>query len=102
MTLLRLCRHCPRAIPETERFFPECARTENARRARKAKRNGLKTAYGRDVRRARLSLDSGLCTFKLRGCTTYAETVHLAPELRGDHRLATPRTRGAPAGIVTV
>jgi hypothetical protein len=34
--------------------------------------------------------------FELRCCTTYAETVHPAAELRGDHRLATlENTRSA-------
>ncbi len=41
-------------------------------------------------------MDSGLCTFKLDGCTVYAETVHLAPEFKGNHLLAsTENTRSA-------
>jgi len=58
---------CGRVIPATDRRCPEHARAENSRRARKAKRSGLKTSYWRDVRQARLQLDGGLCTFKLDG-----------------------------------
>jgi hypothetical protein len=87
---------CGRIIPATDRRRPEHARAENSRRAQKAKRNGLKTSHWREVRQARLQLDGGLCTLKLNGCTGYAETVHLAPELGGNHQLATlDNTRSA-------
>jgi 5-methylcytosine-specific restriction endonuclease McrA len=88
--------YCGAFIPADKRRCPEHERAENARRAAKAQRNGLKTAHWLTVRKARLAMDSRLCTFKLDGCTVYAETVHLAPELGGNHRLATlENTRSA-------
>ena len=94
--LMRSCITCGRAIPETDRRCATHAREENSRRAQKAKRNGLQTSYWREVRAARLQMDAGLCTFRLRGCSTYAETVHLAAELGGNHLLATlENTRSA-------
>jgi hypothetical protein len=44
------------------------------------------------VRTARLALDGHLCQFNYPGCTGHATTVHLAPELQGDHSLATLET----------
>jgi 5-methylcytosine-specific restriction endonuclease McrA len=76
--------------------LPDHERAENARRGAIAKQHGLKTPHWLAIRKARLAMDSGLCTFKLYGCTTYAETVHLASELKGNHLLATlENTRSA-------
>ena len=73
-----------------------CYRQDNSRRAQKAKANGTKSAHWIRVRAARLALDRGACTFQLAGCTTRATTVHLAPELHGNHYQATvDNTRSA-------
>jgi 5-methylcytosine-specific restriction endonuclease McrA len=61
----------------------------NARKNQKGKKAGLKSAHWRQVRGARLQLDNYRCTFQLDRCTGAAEAVHLAPELGGNHLLAT-------------
>ncbi len=100
--IMRVCAgpvggpYCGALIPADKRRCPAHEQAENARRAAKSKRNGLKTPHWLAVRKARLLMDSGLCTFKLDGCTVYAETVHLTPELKGNHLLATTEnTRSA-------
>jgi 5-methylcytosine-specific restriction endonuclease McrA len=89
--------YCGKLIPADKRRCPEHERAENARRAAKSKRNGLRTPHWLAIRKARLLMDSGLCVLKVDdGCTVYAETVHLAPELKGNHLLATTEnTRSA-------
>jgi 5-methylcytosine-specific restriction endonuclease McrA len=94
--IMRVCSgpvggpYCGRLIPAGgPRRCPIHEQGENARRAEKAQRNGLRTPHWLAVRKARLLMDSGLCTFKLDGCTVLASTVHLAPELGGDHSRAT-------------
>jgi 5-methylcytosine-specific restriction endonuclease McrA len=88
--------YCGKLIPAGERRCPAHEQAENARRAEKSKRNGLKTPHWLAVRKARLLMDGGLCTLKLDRCTIYAETVHLDPECRGNHLLATTEnTRSA-------
>jgi 5-methylcytosine-specific restriction endonuclease McrA len=99
--MLRVCRGvpgepCTKLIPHADYLCPGCKLKDNQRRAQKAKRNGLRSPYWQAVRKARLLIDSGLCTFKLDGCSVYAETVHLAPELEGNQLLATTEnTRSA-------
>jgi 5-methylcytosine-specific restriction endonuclease McrA len=85
----RACSVCGCIIPATKRRCSVHEREENARRAEKATKAGLKTAGWQHLRLARLQLDGYRCTFQLDGCTGYATTVHLAPELGGNHRLAT-------------
>jgi 5-methylcytosine-specific restriction endonuclease McrA len=89
--------YCGKLIPADTRRCPEHERAENSRRAAKAQRNGLRTPHWRAIRKARLLMDGGLCVLKVDdGCTVYAETVHLAPELEGNHLLATTEnTRSA-------
>ena len=71
--------------------------TRNRRRHAKALANGTKSRHWRQVRAARLALDNGACQLRVdHGCTRIATTVHLDPELRGNHRLATlDNTRSA-------
>lgn len=68
---------------------PEHHRQWQARKNEKGKRAGLKSTHWRQVRSARLQLDGYRCTFKLDRCTGTAEAVHLAPDLGGNHLLAT-------------
>ena len=57
---------------------------------------GYATAHWQRIRRQRLNLDGHRCTLNHPGCTTVATTVHLAPELNGNHLLATiDNTRSA-------
>jgi hypothetical protein len=92
--------HCGKLIPGDKRRCPEHERAENARRAEKSRRNGLRTPHWLAIRKARLLMDGGLCVLRVDdGCTVYAETVHLAlsstattclPRLRTlDQRVAT-------------
>jgi 5-methylcytosine-specific restriction endonuclease McrA len=75
---------------------PVCYRADNVRRNEKARKGGTKSAHWQRVRQARLQFDNGRCTFQLGRCTGAAETVHLAPELGGNHLLATlDNTRSA-------
>jgi len=100
--VMRICAglpggsYCGKLIPADKRRCPEHERAENARRAAKSKRNGLRTPHWLAIRKARLVMDGGRCTFELPACTGRAETVHLDPELRGNHLLATTEnTRSA-------
>jgi 5-methylcytosine-specific restriction endonuclease McrA len=98
---MRICRGvpgepCSRIIDAAVYLCPGCKTKDNQRRAAKAKRNGLRSPYWKAVREARLRLDGYRCALQLDGCAGYAETVHLAPELGGNHRLATlENTRSA-------
>jgi 5-methylcytosine-specific restriction endonuclease McrA len=88
--------YCGKLIPADKRRCPKHERAENARRAEKSRRNGLRAPHWLAVRKARLAMDGGLCTLKLDGCSVYADTVHLAPEFEGNHLLATlENTRSA-------
>ena len=58
--------------------------------------DGYSSSHWQRVRRQRLNLDGHRCTLNHPGCTTVATTVHLAPELNGNHLLATvDNTRSA-------
>jgi hypothetical protein len=76
-----------------------CPKHAMERAVAKASKNaarGLFSDHWRAVRRARLALDAGLCTFRLDGCTVYAATVHLDSALEGNHWHATvDNTRSA-------
>lgn len=94
---MRVCRGvpgepCSKLIPHADYYCPNCKRKDNARRALKAGKGGLKTRYWREVRLARLQLDGYRCVLQHDGCSGYAETVHIPPELRGNHLLATVET----------
>jgi 5-methylcytosine-specific restriction endonuclease McrA len=98
---MRVCRGvpgepCTKLIPHADYYCANCKRKDNARRSLKAGKAGLKTRYWREVRLARLQLDGYRCVLRHDGCTGYAETVHLARELNGNHLLATTEnTRSA-------
>jgi len=69
-----------------------CRRTcrlDNERRREKRKRGGLTEQVWLRLRAAALLRDRHRCQFRLEGCTRRATTVHLRPELAGDHRRAT-------------
>jgi len=50
---------------------------------------GYDTQHWQRTRKARLAIDNHQCTLQLNGCTHKATTVHLNPELNGNHRHAT-------------
>jgi 5-methylcytosine-specific restriction endonuclease McrA len=100
--MLRVCRGvpgepCTALIPHGDYYCNGCKRQDNRRRALKAGKAGLKTRYWREVRLARLRLDGFRCALQVdEDCSGCAETVHLAPELKGNHLLATTEnTRSA-------
>ncbi len=63
-------------------------RAESKRRAAKAKANGLHTPGWQRMRKARLSLANNICELNDEGCTIRATSVHIPPELKGDHTRA--------------
>lgn len=92
--LVRACAGCGR--PTANVRCRRCTIGENQRRHVKAVANGLHSAHWANVREQRLALDGHLCTIRRPGCTVRATTVHLDPELRGDHLKATlQNTRSA-------
>jgi 5-methylcytosine-specific restriction endonuclease McrA len=95
--IMRVCRGvpgqpCNKIISAADYLCPECKHKDNQRRAAKSKRNGLRSPYWQAVREARLRLDGYRCVLQHDGCTGYAETVHIPPELKGNHLLATVET----------
>jgi 5-methylcytosine-specific restriction endonuclease McrA len=88
---MRMCL-CGKLIEASEGRCPTCKNVENRRRALKAGKAGLRTRYWREVRLARLQMDGYRCVLQHDGCTGYAETVHIPPELKGNHLLATVET----------
>jgi 5-methylcytosine-specific restriction endonuclease McrA len=82
VALGRICRYQDGAI------CTDCkssCRLDNQRRAEKSKRHGLTTSRWQRLRTAALRRDRFLCQLRLSGCTQKATTVHLRPELAGDH-----------------
>lgn len=83
---LRPCLEC--GIP-TAGTYCRAHDDEQARRAAKARANGLGTTYWRDLRVAALVRDGGQCVLHVdAGCTRRATSVHIRPELGGDHLAA--------------
>ncbi len=71
----------------------DCGRpTIGARCSLHAVDYGYSSPHWQHVRAARLALDGHLCQFNYPGCAGHATTVHLAPELLGDHSLASLET----------
>ena len=101
--VMRICAgpvggpYCGAFIPADKRRCPAHEQGENARRTAKSERNGQRSPHWLAVRKARLFMDAGLCQLKVdEVCTVQADTVHLDPELHGNHLLATvDNTRSA-------
>jgi 5-methylcytosine-specific restriction endonuclease McrA len=93
MPIMKYCDRCDRPVPLDHRCWHEggvlVVGTDNQRRAELNRKHGTKSAYWRKLRLLALERDGFRCTFNHRGCTQGATTVHLAPHLRGDHRIAT-------------
>jgi 5-methylcytosine-specific restriction endonuclease McrA len=93
--LLSICteRGCGRLYEKTDRRVHRCRehqaeleRRDNARRNRKQWRQGRNTARWRQLRAAALARDGHQC----RRCGSSDDlTVHLNPQLAGDHEAAT-------------
>jgi hypothetical protein len=73
---------------------PDCYREDNQRRARKQQAHGRTTAHWRNVKAQAKSLAGYRC----QNCGAHEEptprgwlSVHLRPELQGNHRQATPQ-----------
>lgn len=80
-----MCVRCGRLALLGGRY---CATHEAGVRAVRAFR-GYDSPGWRRLRAAALQRDGGWCQLRLEGCTGRATTVHLRPELGGDHRRAT-------------
>lgn len=66
-----------------------CDRDCRLRRNHRRRDHGTSTAHWSMVRVQCLALAGWRCQLRLPGCTKEATTVHLRPELGGDHRSAT-------------
>lgn len=86
MALGRICRHQGGDICTS---CKRSCRLDNLRRVDKRKRHGLTTSWWERLRAAALKRDRHRCRLNRPGCTGKATTVHLRPELAGDHRNAT-------------
>jgi hypothetical protein len=81
---------CPQLAEGQSRFCPEHARADNARRAAKSQAHGIPGQHWQRLRKQRLLYASRQCELHLDdGCTGTATTVHLDPQLDGDHNTAT-------------
>jgi len=79
--MLRPCRgRCGRHIPAGQTFCPDCGSRDQERR------RSMHRSHWRRLRTERLALDQHTC----QSCGQPANTVHLRPELHGNHDAATP------------
>jgi 5-methylcytosine-specific restriction endonuclease McrA len=87
MPLMRLCPSCGVIQQRTGR----CARCEAARGAKKVI-SGRTSVRWKKLRLAVIARDGNTCQRCGRQAPAHLLTVHLAPELRNNHRLATFET----------
>jgi hypothetical protein len=87
VTPRRPCLIC--GVPAPGSYCAAHQPDDNARRNAKTVAHGVKRAHFQRVRREVLAATGGLCELRLPGCTTTATTVHLHPELAGNHDIAT-------------
>jgi 5-methylcytosine-specific restriction endonuclease McrA len=80
--LLRMCG-CGQLT--SDRVCPACRRADNMRRAAKQREHGRDRAAWRRLRLEVLARDGWTC----RVCGSPATTVHITPELNGNHDAAT-------------
>lgn len=87
--LATVCHRHRTLVPVGERCG-ECAREDSRRRGDRNVRNGVNLAGWRGPRglRARKLRRNPICELDYAGCTGKATTVHVPPELEGDHRRA--------------
>ena len=84
MTLFRLCPKCG-ALGETAGLCAKCKRADNLRRTEKRRTSGRTTAAWNRLRVAAIERDGFQCRRCGRGGTVKTLTVHLRPELGGNH-----------------
>lgn len=90
MAIQRTCGSCGHRVPiGFGSRCPDCVEKDNQRRHAKSKAYGTTTGYWRKLRARVLERDGHRCQLQHHGCTQVARTVHIDPELGGDHRLAT-------------
>jgi hypothetical protein len=85
MPLGRICSRRGGAICTA---CPGSCRIDDRRRNAKSKAHGLTLRRWQRLRQATLDRDGRRCRFRLPGCTKVATSVHLHPELQGDHTRA--------------
>jgi 5-methylcytosine-specific restriction endonuclease McrA len=88
--LLRLCPQCGKANGRGDLagLCPDCKRTDNQRRNAKRKTSGRTTAAWNRLRTAAILRDGCACRRCGRVGTVGTLTVHLRPELGGNHAAA--------------
>ena len=88
MPLLKLCPRCGCTMDSTRKLCLECQRVDDRRRNAKRRESGRTTAAWQRLRLAALRRDSYACQRCGQRGTRHTLTVHLRPELRGNHRIA--------------
>ena len=88
MPLLKLCPRCGCTMESTRKLCLECQRVDDRRRNAKRRESGRTTAAWQRLRFAALRRDSYACQRCGQTGTRHTLTVHLRPELRGNHRIA--------------
>jgi hypothetical protein len=86
--LLKFCPRCPCTIELSRRLCPDCQRADDRRRNAKRRASGRTTAAWQRLRLAALHRDGYACRRCGRTGTRHTLTVHLRPELGGNHRIA--------------
>jgi hypothetical protein len=92
--ILKLCAQggCFRRIPAGTTRCTEHQKAEDQRRNERATRHGRRSAHWRQLRIAALQRDNYQCQYvdaNGEKCGRRATSVHIRPELQGDHRKAT-------------
>jgi 5-methylcytosine-specific restriction endonuclease McrA len=82
--MIRACgRSCEGA------YCPLHDRQRLLKRQDRDRRYGYGRSHWRRLKKERLALDNYTCRIRLAGCTLRATTVHLHPDLQGNHDIAT-------------
>lgn len=114
--IVKPCR-CGALIARTLKLCPSCQRADDRRRNEKRRTSGRTTAAWARLREAAIRRDGYACQRCGREGTVATLTVHLRPELAGNHRAATlddlttlcrschgsvdaPRSHLSPAGVL--
>jgi 5-methylcytosine-specific restriction endonuclease McrA len=86
--LLKLCPRCGCSMEPTRKLCTDCQRADDRRRNAKRRESGRTTAAWQRLRLAAFHRDSYACQRCGQTGTRHTLTVHLRPELRGNHRTA--------------
>lgn len=89
--MLKTCaaQGCRRLTTVGQRFCSVHHRADQLRRGAKRQAHGRNSQAWRRIRTGYLNSVGHLCELRFDGCTQRADTVHLNPELNGNHLAAT-------------